>query len=82
MNLKSSSSSNDMTDQQKQQFLSMACELSPENLYCDGEISSAQAQRKYQDIMKRWHKLESEVGRTVSEQEIWDWNWNRKVKIS
>jgi len=63
-----------INDQQKQEFIDMACELSPENLNCDGEICHAQAQRKYQNIMKRWHKLESEVGRTVSEQEIWNWN--------
>jgi hypothetical protein len=27
---------------------SLECALSPENLHCDGEISRAEAQRKYQ----------------------------------
>ena len=28
------------------------CDLSPENLHCDGEISQAQAQRKYRTLSK------------------------------
>jgi len=60
-----------MTETQYQQFLGMSSELSPENLHCDGEISNADASRKYRDIMKRWHKLEKEVGRKVTEDEVW-----------
>lgn len=59
-----------MTEAQFQQFDKMTNELSPENLCCDGEISRAQANRRYRAIMVRWHKLEKEVGRKVTEEEI------------
>lgn len=55
-------------------FLGMACELSPENLHCDGEISRSAAAAKYREIMKRWRALETKVGQTVSEEETWAWN--------
>jgi len=32
-------------------------QLSPENLYCDGEISHTQAQKKYNALMKERRKL-------------------------
>jgi hypothetical protein len=69
-----------MTKVQEQQFINMACELSPENLHCDGEISQAAAGRKYRQIMSRWHKLEAEVGRTVSEDEAWDFAIKKSKK--
>lgn len=52
-------------------FLTLACELSPENLHCDGEISLAEANRKYRRLMQNWRALEQAIGRTVSEDEIW-----------
>jgi hypothetical protein len=45
---------------------SLGCDLSPENLHCDGEISAAQARRKYKDIMEAWRYLENKLGRKVS----------------
>lgn len=63
------------------QFLSMACDLSPENLSCDGEISNAEANKKYRVIMKKWHKLEKELGRKITENEVWEIHikkWNAK----
>jgi hypothetical protein len=44
--------------------------LSPENLHEDGEISRAQAQRKYNQIMAEWSKLETLAGRKVSQSEF------------
>lgn len=39
-----------------------ASRLSPENLHEDGEISKAQAQRKYNQIMKELRVLEKQAG--------------------
>jgi hypothetical protein len=44
--------------------------LSPENLHEDGEISRAQAQRKYNQIMAEWSKLEALAGRKVKQSEF------------
>lgn len=60
-----------MTRQQHEGFLRLASALSPENLHCDGEISRAQAARKERMLMKSWRALENEVGRKVSETEVW-----------
>ena len=60
-----------MNKEQHSKFLRLACELSPENLHCDGEISRAEAKRKWVRLMKQWRVLEKEVGRTVSEDEVW-----------
>jgi len=40
----------------------LACRLSPENLHEDGEISQAEANRKYREIMKELRDLEKETG--------------------
>ena len=60
-----------MTESQQREFESLANQLSPENLHCDGEISRAEAGRRYKRIMKRWRELEKAVGRKVSEDEVW-----------
>lgn len=52
-------------------FINLASRLSPENLYCDGEISRAEAQRKYLRLMREWAQLEARVGRSVDEDEVW-----------
>lgn len=52
-------------------FLSLSCQLSPENLHCDGEISQAEASRKYRRLMKEWAQAEQELGRKVDENEVW-----------
>ena len=38
---------------------SIDSKLSPENLHCDGEISNAQAQRKYRKLIKVVSELEA-----------------------
>lgn len=60
-----------MSEAQRNEFRSLANQLSPENLHCDGEITRAQAQRRYRSIMKRWRALEKTLGRKVSEDEAW-----------
>lgn len=52
-------------------FFALSCALSPENLHCDGEISVAEANRKYNRLMKDWRALEREAGRKVTEDELW-----------
>ena len=37
---------------------SLDCKLSPENLHCDGEISVAEAERKYRFYAKVYRELE------------------------
>ena len=56
-----------------EKFLDLACGLSPENLHCDGEISMAQARKRYRALMKEWQGLEKVAGRKVTEAEVWDW---------
>lgn len=62
-----------LTEEAKQEFQSLACRLSPENLHCDGEVSRAEAKRRHAQIMREWRDLESQVGRKVSEDEVWTW---------
>lgn len=40
-------------------------DLSPENLHCDGEISNAEANRKYRRYMRVITQLESVAGHTI-----------------
>jgi hypothetical protein len=51
----------------------LAGKLSPENLYCDGECSQAEANRRYKQIMREWHKLEKKAGKKMTEDEAWAW---------
>jgi hypothetical protein len=62
-----------ITREDKRRFLDLACQLSPENLCCDGEISMAQARRREWFVRDKWSKLEAMVGRKVSEDEVWNW---------
>lgn len=52
-------------------FMTLACALSPENLHCDGEISLAEANRKYVDLMRKWRAAERVVGHAVHEDDVW-----------
>ena len=47
------------------------CAMSPENLYCDGEISRAAARRKAKQLKTRLRSLETELGRIPSFGEVW-----------
>jgi hypothetical protein len=54
-----------------QYFMDLCCALSPENLHCDGEISRAEANRKYANLMRKWRAGERLVGHPVSEETVW-----------
>jgi hypothetical protein len=52
-------------------FMHLVSALSPENLHADGERTRAAARELERVIRRRWAELEAEVGRTVTEDEIW-----------
>lgn len=62
-----------MTDDQKDQFIRLVCALSPENLSCDGELSYRQIRERETSLRNQWETLEIQVGRKVSEDEVYDW---------
>ncbi len=62
-----------LTKNIKEGFQRVACNLSPENLCCDGELPMAQVRKRRAALNREWKALEQRVGRTVSEDEIWSW---------
>ena len=72
---------NDTTIQQKQKFVYLLEALSPENLHEDGEISIRQARQKETKFLKQWKLLEKEIGREVTEEEVWEQLWDKELYI-
>jgi len=62
---------NELSTEHLNGFMRLAGALSPENLHCDGEISRAQARRKEVGLRREWKALETRIGRSVSEDEVW-----------
>ncbi len=62
-----------LTEAAKQEFLSLASRLSPENLHCDGEVSRTEANRRRAAINREWKDLEQRVGRKITEDQVWTW---------
>jgi hypothetical protein len=56
---------------------SLYCGLSPENLYCDGEISHTAAMRKYRRMQGELRNLFSELGREVSEYQSYQYSYKQ-----
>jgi hypothetical protein len=54
-----------------ERFINLACDLSPENLSCDGEASQSYITQKIGRINREWKALEKQIGRTVTEDEVW-----------
>ena len=52
-------------------FDKILCDLSPENLCCDGEISASAARKKASGLHAEWRELERLFGRKVTEDEIY-----------
>lgn len=59
----------------KERFLDLACQLSPENLSCDGELPRAEREARRRRILVEWEALEKEAGRPVPLQEAESWLW-------
>lgn len=51
----------------KARFLALTCQLSPENLSCDGELSRDEVERRRRRIRADWADLEKQFGRKVTE---------------
>lgn len=64
---------NEIGETLEQKFFELACRLSPENLHCDGEISAAEANKKYKELRQLWVALELEYGRAVTTIEACEW---------
>lgn len=60
-----------------EEFLQLACALSPENLTCDGEASQKDIQANLKSIKKAWNELEEEIGYPVTEDDTWTWHRNQ-----
>ena len=56
-------------------FFNLAVSLEPENIWMDGEATKAQAKGREAAIRAEWKALECLVGRTVSEDEVWEGFW-------
>lgn len=61
---------NDIDERYLKQFADIYNRLEPENLTCDGELSTSEWKRKEKKLLKDWKRLEKKVGRSVSEEEI------------
>lgn len=59
----------------RERFLDLECRLSPENLSCDGELSSADVLARRKRIFAEWADLEKEAGRPVTPREVESWLW-------
>jgi hypothetical protein len=68
-----------LTDEIKARFVNLTCELSPENLTCDGELSPSRVAVRRRELMNEWHSLERKIGRTVTEDQAWKWNEDPEV---
>lgn len=64
----------ELTPEIKNQFIDLSCQLSPETLTCDGELSKAECHRRYNELMRQWRLLERKVGRPVDEDEVFQWS--------
>jgi hypothetical protein len=62
-----------LTIEMKREFSRLAGELSPENLHCDGELPLHLVRQKKRKLDAEWVKLEQQVGRKVTEDEVFNW---------
>jgi hypothetical protein len=58
-----------LTEEIKSEFVTLACQLSPENISCDGERSRADVRKATAVINRKWAALEARIGQRVSESE-------------
>ena len=60
-----------VTEAQCLNWLEMiSCDMSPENLHCDGEISRTAAMKKYRGLKAEWRQVEKRLGYKISETEL------------
>ena len=63
-----------LTDALKNTFASLANQMSPENVSCDGEISRSQVRIRMASLRRQWKAAEAQAGRKVTEDETWAWS--------
>ena len=59
--------------QDREKFVQLSTDLSPEWLYQDGERSHAQAMKEKERILREWKELEEKVGKKVTETDVTKW---------
>ena len=52
-------------------FLGLTCSLSPENLTCDGELSRAEVNQRYNKLTRQWKEAEQKAGFAVTEDDVY-----------
>ena len=62
-----------LTPELKDKFLSLANQLSPENLCCDGELPAHLVRKRAKKLHAEWAALEKQAGRTVTEEELYQY---------
>lgn len=53
------------------QLRQVECDLSPENLYCDGEISHGQAMKKRAELLRKQQRLVKMLGHEPTFDELY-----------
>ena len=61
-----------LSDIHLSKFKGLSSMLSPENLSADGELSQSAVRKRKRFLLSEWKKLEREVGRVVTEDEVWE----------
>jgi len=72
--IKEASANGKLSPELKEKFLNIASALSPENISWDGERPKSAIARERSRLNAEWKKLEAQVGRKVSEDEVWTEN--------
>lgn len=57
----------------KTEFSSIVCQMSPENLSCDGEASVHYQRNRYADLLADWRVLEKKAGLSVDVDDFEDY---------
>jgi hypothetical protein len=61
-----------LSDIHLSKFKGLSSMLSPENLSADGELSQSAVRKRKRFLLSEWKKLEREVGRVITEDEVWE----------
>lgn len=67
-------------DQLMHEILGLYCELSPENLWQDGEATEAQARKAHNRLWEKLDKCFAKLGREVSESEAMEYGLSLSAK--
>jgi hypothetical protein len=59
-------------------ILACYCDLSPENLTCDGELPRGQALQRGRDLTRKLQHLFKALGRPVSESVAYQWGEEKR----